>query len=154
MIIDHITQVEKYRSFAPGFETAVRFMLENTDKFPAPASRYKLDENVDVMINQYLTKPAENAVLEAHNEYIDIQYVLKGGEQVGWAPRNLLTQASAKPEKDFYEMAGPVTYYPLPAGTFMILFPSDAHRANVMVENPVEVLKIVLKIKVEGNLFA
>ncbi len=29
MVIDHISHIEKYRSFGPGFESGIRFLLQH-----------------------------------------------------------------------------------------------------------------------------
>jgi beta-galactosidase beta subunit len=72
MIIDHISHIEKYGSFGPGFESGIRFLLQHQNDPAEPVARYKLDENVDVMVNQYETKYPEESNFEAHNKYIDV----------------------------------------------------------------------------------
>jgi hypothetical protein len=48
--------------------------------------------------------------------------MLKGDELVGWAPREKLSEISAAPEKDYYELFGESDYFPLNEGYFMIFF--------------------------------
>lgn len=152
MIIDHISHIEKYGSFGPGFESGIRFLLQHQNDPAEPVARYKLDENVDVMVNQYKTKYPEESNFEAHNKYIDVQFMLKGDELVGWAPREKLSEISAAPEKDYYELFGESDYFPLNEGYFMIFFPEDAHQPGLVKDHPEQVTKIVLKVRVEGNL--
>ena len=151
MIIDHISQIEKYRSLGPGFESGINYLLENAGKITEAVSRHPLDAHVDGMVNQYIPKTAENAKIEAHNDYIDLQYMLKGSELVGWAPRKNLEQTAADPDKDFYQLQGHVDFFPLREGTFMIMFPDDAHQPSVLDGEPEEVIKVVLKIRVDES---
>lgn len=152
MIIDHISHIEKYQCFGPGFESGIRFLVQHQNDPAQPVARYKLDDNVDVMVNQYKTKYPEEVNFEAHNKYIDVQFMLKGNELVGWAPREKLSEISAAPDKDFYELFGESDYFPLREGYFMIFFPEDAHQPGLVMDHPEQVTKIVLKIRVEGNL--
>mgnify|MGYP001273074137 FL=1 len=151
MIIDHINHIEKYRSFGPGFESGIRFLLQHQNDPAQPVVRYKLDENVDVMVNQYKTKYPEESNFEAHNKYIDVQFMLKGDELVGWAPREKLSEISAAPERDYYELFGESDYFPLNEGYFMIFFPEDAHQPGLVKDYSEQVTKIVLKILAQGN---
>ncbi len=93
-------------------------------------------------------KPKENALLEAHNRYIDIQVCLEGNETMGWRSRSdcQSPKSSFDTEKDiiFFDDK-PLTYFEVPAGSFAIFFPEDCH-APMIGEGLIK--KIVFKIEI------
>ncbi|MEI8225577.1 MAG: YhcH/YjgK/YiaL family protein, partial [Bacteroidota bacterium] len=64
--------------------------LNESDLTKLEVKRYDLDgDNVYALISEYLTKNNEDARYEAHQKYIDIQYVISGKEQIGVAPMSI-----------------------------------------------------------------
>ncbi len=72
----------------------------------------------------------DDAPLEVHDKYIDIQIVLSGRETFGWAARPALVSARGEfdTQKDiqFFDDS-PSLRFTLGAGEFAVFFPSDAH---------------------------
>ena len=89
------------------------------------------------------------AKLEAHRKYIDIQYVIAGTDEMGLKPITAckLTDTGYDAEKDIeFFKDQPDSWKPVPAGSFVIFFPQDAHAPLV---SSGEIHKAVLKIAVE-----
>lgn len=129
MILDSLKKFELYNSIHPLFEKAFNYVIENGNN--APLGKYEIDgENLFVMFVEPDLKKAEDALLEAHNNYIDIQIVLEGSEGFGWSPRHNCKSPKGEfnAEKDiiFFSDA-PQTTICVNAGEFIILMPGDAH---------------------------
>lgn len=150
MIIDTIEHAEAYVYLGESFMEAMRFLKENKDG-GLDKDRYGISENAYALVKRYDSKPRENCGYEAHRDYIDVQYVVSGDEYMGWAPKEKLQTVKYIPEKDKYEISGDGELYPLHAGEFMVLFPSDAHAPCIAYGQSVPVEKIILKVRVDGG---
>ena len=95
------------------------------------------------------TKRPEEAKLECHRNYADIQYVVSGTEGVGYAlPDAPLTQLSEyQPDIQFFTTDwDTLTVRP---GTFYIVWPQDLHAPRVALGAPGPVTVIVAKVKLD-----
>lgn len=71
---------------------------------------------------------------ETHRDYVDLQYIVDGGETIEWAPAAALTADEAyNPATDFqfYAPAEARVSLAMSGGLFVFLFPSDAHKPLV-----------------------
>ncbi|MGN0832954.1 MAG: YhcH/YjgK/YiaL family protein [Kiritimatiellia bacterium] len=147
MILDTFSHAWRYSALHPLLRTAFDFLAD-----PAlamrPCGRYELDgSRLYVSIEEYDTKPLSQAVLEAHRRYLDIQTLVSGTEQVGWAP------LAGQPVRTPYDEARDIAFYDgefaphlLVPGRWMLLFPQDAHAPQIALDKPVRVRKAVAKI--------
>jgi YhcH/YjgK/YiaL family protein len=104
------------------------------------------------VIESYETRPVESALPEAHREYIDIQVLLSGHEQIAWWPTPGLAVAQAyDPERDIAFFDRPDTaggMIRLVPGRFAVFFPGDAHMPGLRTGPDGEpVKKVVVKIR-------
>ena len=93
MVVDTLENLEKYASLNPLFAQAIEF-LKSHDLQAMEIGKTEL-KGKDLLVNIAQTKPKtkEEAKLETHNEFIDIQIPLSGTEIIGrGAP-------SGKPDK-------------------------------------------------------
>lgn len=108
-------------------------------------------DDIYASIVTYQTCKPDESVLEAHDEYIDIQMSLINGEAIEWFPRqNLEIKKSYCPDRDrtLYIRPDivPVRIYNLP-NLFTVLYPNDAHMPKLMIEDsPKFVRKVVIKV--------
>lgn len=151
MITDTLAQCRRYTSLSPRFAAAFVF-LENlpADK---PAGRYDLDgDNCFALVQAYGTKPLAQAKFEAHRQYIDIQFLQAGRESILWSPLAALTQVTEAylAERDVAFFANPPqwTAINLQPGQFSIFFPEDGHAPGIECGGPMEVRKVVIKVRV------
>lgn len=112
--------------------------------------RYGIDgNNVYVIVTEAPTKDYDKTAFESHRKYIDLQYVITGKENMGKASLASVTVNKPYDEAaDIAYYAGEGKIYTLPAGTFMLFFPTDAHRPNITPGGNKVVKKIVIKINV------
>lgn len=147
MIIDRLENLKKYASLNPLFEQAVEF-LTSQDLNALEVGKIELQGN-DLRVNVAQTKPKtkEQARLETHRDFIDIQIPLSGTEWMGYtaAVDCLPADAPYNAEKDITFFEGLAeSYIEVKPGMFAIFFPQDGHAPGVTPEG---VKKIVVKVK-------
>lgn len=147
MILDELKNTNFYQRLHPSFEKAFTFLLTQ-DLHSLPVGRIDLeDEDFYVLIQKYQTKLSNQGVWEAHQRYIDIQFMLLGSERIGISSCSKMKLGDYSPETDFQAMSGKGQQIILQAGFFVVLFPQDAHMPCLAVKEPSTVRKIVLKIR-------
>lgn len=145
MIICPWKDILRYAPVVPGLEEAVNLVnsLTTLESAVYPVS------NGRVVVMSGTTVSAADGVAEAHKNYLDVQYLVKGEEIVGWAPLELMTEkVPYDPEADVAFYTGPLDIFSNHAGNCYIVYPEDAHMPTRHLENPSEYTKIVLKLKV------
>ncbi len=126
--------------------------LQKVDVKTIPVGEKQVvDEGFFFTLQSYPTKAESDAKFEAHQKYVDIQMLVKGKEFIDVAPTDTLTVKEAyREEKDvaFYEAPERFTRMLVNEGSFVILYPEDAHRPTVSAGEPEKVMKIVGKVKI------
>ena len=145
MILCPFKELRRYAAVIPGLEEAIACIesLPNWEvaTYPIP--------NGKVMVQKGTTKPLEDAQLEAHRKFLDIQYCLEGGEVMGWAPTDSLTpEGDFNEEKDYGMYSGSGIPVIVPAGYCYVVFPEDGHMPGVHLDEPHDFVKLVIKLKV------
>ncbi len=146
MIIDKLSRAEKYYSMHPAFEKAFTFLREN-DLSKLSVGRHEIDgDKMFCLISEGQGKTRDEAKLEAHRKYIDIQYIISGTDEMGWKPTaectNIETEYSEENDIGFFSDK-PEIWRKVPAGSFAIFFPEDAH---VPMVSDSEIHKAVIKV--------
>ncbi len=146
MIICPWNDLKRYAPVINGLEEA----MEAVNNLPSmePAT-YPLSNGNKILVQLVNTKNWADSQLEAHREYLDIQYIIKGKEIVGWAPLNTLTPAGPfNTEKDKGMYIGKNTPVCIDEGYCYVVFPEDAHAPSVHMDEAGQVSKVVIKLKV------
>ena len=121
----------------------------------SPEEKTLLDgENLFGSVDSYATREVDDAVLETHRKYIDIQMVLVDAEGIDWFSRaglEIKTPYDAEKDVAFYHHPDGVAPHHLEMhpGRFVVLFPEDAHRPQLNVGMP-RVKKVVVKVHVDS----
>lgn len=145
MVIDKLENLEKYVSLNPLFAQAVEF-LKTTDLNAHEIGKVVLKEG-ELIVNfaQARSKTKEEAKLETHNNFIDIQIPLSGVETMGYTPRTDLPEEEYNAEKDITFYKGfAKDYLTITPGMFAIFFPQDGHAPGV---TPDGVKKVIVKVR-------
>jgi len=125
-------------------------VIEDLDWETVECGRYDVDDELYYMVQEYETKYPEQARYEAHEKYVDIQYIVKGVERMEFAETSKLKVTEKyNPEKDvkFLEEPKVIDASIVEAGDYRIFYPEDAHRPGLCVNNtPAKVKKILAKI--------
>lgn len=111
--------------------------------------RHDIDgDNVYASVTQNPTKDFDSTTWESHRQYIDLQYVIDGKEQIGVAsPQKLTVVKPYDAKKDVANYSGKGKLYHARPGTFFLFFPSEAHRPNIADGDKIADKKIVIKIR-------
>jgi biofilm protein TabA len=152
MILDTLDAIDRYASLHPRFGAAFAF-LRRLGSSPT-IGRHEIDgDSAYALVQHYETRPVAGAALEAHQRYIDIQYVARGHEAIHWAPLAGLSVTmphDATKDVALFAMPHDAVAVPIRAGQCAILFPEDAHAPCCIWGESTEVVKVVVKIAVAG----
>ncbi len=151
MIADRLSEWKRYFD-GPVWSRAFTY-LESLGPDSDPVDYVELDSfGLFARVMQYPTRGPEEAILEAHDRYIDIQMSLVNGERIDWFPREPLTvRTPYDQEKDvilFERDTPPAASITNTPGVFSVFYPNDAHMAQLVVDGrSVEtVTKAVVKV--------
>ena len=155
MILDKFENASQYAGLNSGVDMLLEKMgqVDITSYQPV---REELDGTRVYMVGKaYDTKDPRQAQMEAHRKYIDVMYMLRGSETIYVKPVNELRQITKEydPQKDVLlaELEEDVTAVRLEEGSFVVLFPQDAHAPACHCDGEQSVVKIIGKALVEEN---
>lgn len=152
MIFDKMDNIADYYEELPLLKKVGAF-VDAFNKNKCEDGSYEIDgDRVFAMIQSYRTKQqTPEMMFEAHKKYIDLQYIVSGMEKIRWAKLDKVELAEEK-----YSSGGDIAFYKgeaaydftLTKGTFLLLYPEDAHMPGLSADKDVAVRKIVFKILV------
>jgi YhcH/YjgK/YiaL family protein len=151
MILDTIKNKDLYAALSPRIKRAFQYLAETDLSLLAPG-RYDIDgSNIYALIQEYKTILKQQGKWECHKNYIDIQYVLSGTEQIGYSNlEGMKIQTEYNTENDIAFLSGDGDYLTVKKDSYCIFFPDDAHQPKLAVDNiPEDVRKVVIKIKIK-----
>ena len=149
MIIDKLSNSHLYSSLGERINIALAY-LKQTDFSKTESGRYDIDgDSIFALVNEYTTKDESDGKLEAHKKYIDVQFVAKGCELMGYAPINnqkVINEYNEQNDITFFE--GERSFTKVYEEMFAIFFPTDLHMPGIKVQKSEYVKKVVKKVKV------
>ena len=153
MIFDKIENISDYFEELPLLKKVEDFVVDFKNGQLADGT-YEIDgKRVFAMVQSYRTRQQTHEMMfEAHKKYIDLQYIVNGIEKIRWARLDSVDLVEEKYSTDgdiaFYE--GDAMFdFTLTKGTFLLLYPEDAHLPGLSAQKDVNVRKIVFKIQVD-----
>ena len=143
--ITNLKDLQKYFDNVP--DEAIAF-LESATKDTANG-KYPFTEDCFVNVMDCNTKADCTAMMEAHDKFVDVQFLIDGEEKIFYTDRTPLELGEAYNEaKDrcFYkwEKADVVTYK---TGEAVVLYPQEAHLPGCAVNTPMVAKKAVMKVR-------
>ena len=115
-----------------------------------PVEKYEIDgDRVYAMVAKDTGRKKEDALLETHEKYIDIQLILAGNDEMGWKTKSLCKHPTGEydEEADIQFFADdPDAWFPVGRGFFVIFFPEDAHMPLISAG---QLHKVVVKVAVD-----
>lgn len=140
-----------YHNNPKHWDQAFKFLHE-ADLKNMPLGKQELEgDHLFVNVDEYITKDKKDTRYEAHEKYIDIQYIIEGEELMGITTLDKVQVTVPYDEnKDisFFEYNGG-NYVETTPENFVIFFPEDAHRPMMKVNENKAVRKIVIKILIK-----
>ncbi len=147
MILDQLANAGRYEPLHPDLAAAFAF-LRQPGLETLPAGQHTIaGERVYAIVQDYDTKPLAEGLLEIHQRYLDVQFVVSGAELIGWAPlANQAVQSAYDATRDIAFLHGAAEPIRVQQGQFAIFFPHDAHMPCRTTGAPTRVRKIVVKV--------
>ena len=136
MILDTIDNIDtiKYIKRSPALQEAFEW-FKNTPEDIEEGTYELRGKDLYVIVTSFDTQPREDCIFESHRTYVDVQFMIEGGEIIDWSPIKLLTP------QDEYNEEGDYILYPAPEetptslqmkpGRFAIFFPEDGHSVKI-----------------------
>ncbi len=151
MIFDELNNFEQYlnlnKNLKAGFDFIKNGNLENLED-----GRYEIiKDKVFANVQTLTTKQKELKRWEAHRKYIDIQYVIKGAECMGYGILRDFGEVEEEynETKDIEFLKGEkFNYVNVEKGNFVIFYPNDVHAPMLSVEDDTEIKKVIVKVAV------
>lgn len=152
MILDKIENANLYKGIHPGIKKALNY-IENADFKDLPMGKHEIEGNdLFVIFKEYDTKPVDGKLLEAHREYIDVQYIVEGAEQMG------VTMHTGQVPKKQYDAVDDYMLFDerydiitVNKGMFAIFFPDDIHMPDITTGEPSNVKKAIFKVRIQHS---
>jgi YhcH/YjgK/YiaL family protein len=149
MVLDLLENLKFYEALNPHFSKVIDF-VENTDLANLPLGRNEIcGDTVYANVMEAKPKTKEEAFVEIHRRYIDIQIPVSANETMGYTPINELPEANYNSDDDaaIYPVGMPARdYLNVHKGEFVIFFTQDGH-APAITPSPLK--KVVIKVAVE-----
>ena len=138
------------KSLSERIKEAVKY-LESLNFDELEQGKIVVNEDFFVLIQSYETKLPEQVRYEAHKKYVDVQYIVEGKELIEIAPTGILeVDEPYSEEKDiaFYKPVKQAATVVLTKGGYVVLYPEDAHRPGVCVDEITTNKKLVGKVRI------
>jgi YhcH/YjgK/YiaL family protein len=148
MIIDNLSNSKQYLSLHPRFEEVFSYINSlNWNNLPIGVA--ELDgQQIKVITSESDMKSQDEAKLEVHQKFIDIQIPVTKSETFGWRSLDTLKKSiggyDEERDIEFFDDE-PTTYITVQPGEFAIFFPGDGHAP--LVGNGI-IKKIIVKVAV------
>jgi len=148
MILDVLENAHRYLALHKGFAKGFDFLLR-PDLKELPVGKYEIDgESVYAIVAKDSGRRKEDAQLETHEKYIDIQLVMSGVDEMGWKPKSLCEKPTGEYDQNNDEqifMDEPDAWLSTKSGAFAIFFPEDAHMPLISSDH---LHKVIVKVAV------
>ncbi len=149
MIYDKVENMSLYFSGLKGFER-VEEVYKEFLKAPFAEGRIDIDgDNAWCNVATYTVNPDNPLKYEAHREYADVQVMVDGAENFGWAITDECNiTEDFKEGSDIAFMDAPDgQFFELKKGYFAVFFPQDAHAPCRKNDSADTAHKLVFKVK-------
>lgn len=113
--------------------------------------RYELQgDNIFMNVMQFATQSPEQKKAELHREYIDIQVLLSGEERILFGMTDSARQCEEMHVEDDYQLCSQIAdeqAMVLKPGRFVIFMPGEPHKPGCVVQAPMDIKKVVIKVR-------
>lgn len=146
MIYAHLTDAPAYRGIHPRLDRVLELLTPDYLASVGTERRELDGEALFVTRFDVSTVRDEARLFEYHRRYLDVFTLAEGCERVDIARPEALTLREQR--EDYWGCAGEAEQSViLRPGSFLVLFPGDAHRPGMAPAQPEAVSRIVFKIR-------
>lgn len=147
MILDTLDRLECYGYISPMMDKVLDF-FRKTDLATLKPGRIDLQgDDLFVNVNRQDAQTRDEAPIEAHQEYIDIQVPISSDEEMGFisAPFMPAPSKAYNADRDVAFYPGLCdTYLNVRKGMFVVFFPGEGHAPAITRDG---ILKLIVKIR-------
>ncbi|MEH8115360.1 YhcH/YjgK/YiaL family protein [Gallibacterium anatis] len=152
MFFGHIRQLEL--SYYPEAIQKALLFLKNTDFNSLAVGHYPIEgDKIFAQVLDLTTQEKEVILPEAHQRYLDVQYLHSGQELIGVAvdipPEDIAIPYNSARDILFYKDVPHETMLVMRPGNFAIFFPQDIHRPACIDQESSSIRKIVVKVSID-----
>ncbi|TVZ57533.1 YhcH/YjgK/YiaL family protein [Flavobacteriaceae bacterium MAR_2010_105] len=149
MIVEKLKNATLHLGLNERINKAISY-IQTTDFSQLEVGRYDIEGKcIYALVFEYETNSINEGYLEAHKKYIDVHYIVEGGEGVGFAALDKQEAIEAYNVDDDYTLfKGDYSLISLKKGMMAIFFPDDLHKPGIKTEKFSRVKKVVVKVKV------
>lgn len=153
MITDVLECWTRYPKAFDGWNSTFEWLLEH-ESGDLVDGTIDLANGIRLITSTYQSKPVTTCCFEAHERYMDIQYVMKGMEYIHWLPditKGKHVPYSSEKDIEFYDIGKEghaSTRILMEAGTFVVFWPGEWHMPCVSVDRDESstIKKMVVKV--------
>jgi YhcH/YjgK/YiaL family protein len=146
--IDKVEFAKQYHAHKLWWDKAFAY-LKNTDLDRlTPGDHPIVGDDVFARVTEGPLKNIDSARWEAHKNFADIHYVIKGREKIGigeLSKAKLVVPYNSTRDLSFYDGKG--KYYVLEPGTYILAFTHQIHRPGLEVDGKETEKKVVIKVR-------
>lgn len=149
MIYDKLEKLSDY--IAPvEAKASIAELISDLDSLKTQSGKQEINEHLFYLRFDYQTKPAHEALWEAHRVYQDIHVVLEGSEQVWCSHLQEMSETNEYQQEGDYQLfeGNPAVKINLTPGYFILFNPSDVHKTAVVIDEINSLKKLVIKVRI------
>jgi len=150
MIICKYSELKKYSPLLSCLDSGLA-CIEDLREKGFPTGRYEFEGGY-LMVQRGETKPFAEDAFETHRKWIDVQYIIEGGEKAYYMPlEDLKPRVAYSDENDIEFFSAEKNWTTIEAypGMVYVAFPEDGHMpVRMKSEVPSAYVKIVMKLPV------
>ena len=149
MILDRLENASRYYD-GGRLEQALKLLAGYTPALFESAPRNVVDgDRLFANHAAYVTSPLEGGCMESHRRYADVMLMLSGSEAIYRDEAAELTETvpySEEKDVTLYALRPDPTRLILTPGSFVVLYPEDAHCPGRILHEAEEVRKVIVKV--------
>jgi biofilm protein TabA len=154
MFFGRIEDLEQDRKVLPPAVVKGLEYLKKTDFSQVEVGKYEIDgSKIFALVQEHQTSPKAERRAEAHAKNIDIQFVIAGSEQIGFALPDASNEVKedllAQKDNIFFATVKDEMDLVLTSGMYAVFFPQEVHRPCCRIGENTQLRKVVVKIAAE-----
>ncbi len=120
-----------------------------------PVGKYTIDDDSYFTLQEYETKDESLCKFESHKQFVDVHLIINGEEKINVCSLDLLTIETPYDDNNDTIIWGSSKFAKhkcaeviLNCGSYVVLYPDNAHMPAVKVNGASKIRKVVIKVKI------
>jgi biofilm protein TabA len=147
MILDDINNHKRYINNHPLFQQAFDFLVHTNFETLENGKHEINSDNMFAIVSRNGNSISEDSKMESHRKYIDIHFVVKGSDRIGWKSisdcKGSIGTFNVEDDYILYQEADYLSFN-VTENKFLVVYPEDVHAPLLETK---DLFKVVLKIK-------